>query len=172
MSIAFWINAIGFQLTWWACVWGAARGWPGLGPLAAGLLWAVHLAGAQRPGLELRLQLVAVLLGFAFETAFLQSGRIQFEAAWLAGWPPVWMLALWLAFATTLNRSLRWLRTRPVLAAGLGGVGGLLSYLAGEHMGAATLLGGLSTLVLIGLGWAVLTPLLCRLALHWDGVGK
>ena len=46
---------------------------------------------------------------------------------------PFWMLALWIAFATTLNHSMRWLMHRPVVAAIGGAVFGPLAYLAGRN---------------------------------------
>jgi hypothetical protein len=45
---------------------------------------------------------------------------------------------MWIAFATTLNVSMRWLRGRPELALLFGAVGGPLAFYAGERLGAVT----------------------------------
>ena len=58
------------------------------------------------------------------------------SGVWAQGWAPYWMVALWGAFATTLNHSLRWLTRRPVFAALFGAVGGPIAYSAGVQLGA------------------------------------
>ena len=49
-----WLNYAGFQLGWFACVGGAARGWAWAGPAAAAVLVGLHLAFAPDPKRELR----------------------------------------------------------------------------------------------------------------------
>jgi hypothetical protein len=65
------------------------------------------------------------------------------------------MLSLWLAFATTLNHSLRWLTCRPVAAALAGALGGPLAYLAGAKLGALTLATPAITLPFIAMLWTL-----------------
>jgi hypothetical protein len=72
-------------------------------------------------------------------------------------------------FATTLNVSLRWLRGRPLLGALLGAVGGPLAYLAGAKLGGIELLEPALALSALAAGWALLLPLLQRLATELDG---
>jgi hypothetical protein len=61
------------------------------------------------------------------------------------------MLCLWIAFATTLGHSLRWLMNRPVAAAAAGAVGGPLAYLAAGRLGALEIATPAATLPLIAL---------------------
>ena len=76
-----------------------------------------------------------------------------------------WMVALWPNFATTFHTSLSWLAGRYALAAGLGAVGGPLSYYAGARLGALTLPDApLKSLLIIGLVWAAVLPLLLKAA--------
>ena len=77
---------------------------------------------------------------------------------------PPWMIGLWLNFAATLNQSLGWLHGRPLLAALFGAIGGPLAYYGGARLGATETLPGIEGMVLLAIGWGVMTPLLFRLA--------
>jgi hypothetical protein len=76
------------------------------------------------------------------------------------------MWALWLLVASTLNSSLSWLNSKPVLGIVLGAICGPLSYEAGIQMGAATWGSGskILGLGLISVVWAVAIPLF----FYWD----
>lgn len=164
-------NIVAFQAGWLACVLGAAGGRPWLGPLVALPVLAFHLRSAARPGVELALLAAAGLTGLALDSLLVLAGRLAFEEGVLVpGLAPYWMVALWLLFATTFNVSLRWLRTRPALAALLGAVGGPLAYLAGARLGAAEVLEpALATHLAVALAYALATPLLLALARRLDG---
>ncbi len=77
---------------------------------------------------------------------------------------------MWMLFGTTLNVSMRWLRGRELVAAAFGLLGGPLSYLAGQKLGGISLVDELAALTALGLGWAVIMPLLLRLAAVFDGI--
>ena len=72
-------------------------------------------------------------------------------------------------FATTLNVGMRWLRKSTLVAAIAGAIGGPLAFLAGERMGAVSFADPATSLVVIGIGWAVLLPVLVQLAIRFDG---
>jgi hypothetical protein len=133
-------NFLMFYLGWFACVVGAARGLPWAGPLVVAALLVIHLQFTPSRRREARLIALVGLLGFGVDTLQASAGFYSFADAGAAAWLcPPWMVALWLIFATTLNRSMGWLSGRPVLAAILGGVFGPLSYLAGARLGAIEL---------------------------------
>ncbi len=160
-----------FQIGWFACVLGAAHGVAWAGSLAAVAIAGLHLAAAQRARVELRLLLIAIALGFAWDSAVAAAGLIAFSGGGLLEQlAPHWMAALWLLFATTLNVSLRWLRGRSGLAAVLGLIGGPLAYYAGAQLGALNFPDPAAALAAQAIGWAVLMPLLVRLAARFDGV--
>ena len=81
---------------------------------------------------------------------------------------PIWILTLWLAFATTLNQSLSWLKNHLWLSALLGMLGGPLAWLGGMHLGGLTLSDPFMSLVIIGCGWAVIMPVLFILANRYE----
>ena len=164
-------NIVLFQIGWFGCVLGAANGLPWVGSVLALIIAGLHLRLAQRPRVELKLLLIAVMIGYAWDSAIASVGLITFTGGGLAqGLAPLWMAALWLVFATTLNVSMRWLRGRWLLAALFGAVGGPLAYYGGVQLGALSfpdLPLGLATQTV---GWAVLMVLMLRLSVYFDGI--
>src|SRR5690349_24079488 len=138
---------------------------PQAGAAVAVLVAAVHLV-LRRERVELQLIAAAFLAGVVVDTVLVISGQVQFASAWPPSWSPFWMLSLWIAFATTLNHSLRWLMTRPLAAAVAGAIGGPLAYLAGARLGALTLAEPLMGVALIAVLWACALCALAMVVLH------
>jgi hypothetical protein len=164
------MNVVAYQCAWFACVLSAAALQPviGIAVAAAVVLW--HLHSATAPRRELALIAVAVLIGAAFETLLIAGGWVSMpQAVLFASVTPLWMVALWAAFATTLNVSLRALRKQYLLSAVLAGIGAPLAYYAGARMGALQWVHEAPALLVIALGWALLTPLLMKSAQRFDG---
>jgi len=169
----FFLNILLFQAGWFAGVLGAARGFPWVGVAAAAAVAGWHLWQAQRPRQELKLLLLAVALGATFETALVQLGWLRFDGGALAsGLAPVWMVALWSNFATTINVSMRALRGRLLFAAALGGVGAPIAYYSGGRLGAVDFPDPGMALAAIAAGWAVMTPMLFLAARRFDGYAR
>ena len=164
------VNAVGFQLAWLALVLGAAFGSDFLALAFAALVVAVHLAASSMPLREAQVLVVVAALGTAWESVPLALGWIDYRgAAPFAGFPPYWLAALWLVFATTLNGALGWLRERLLLAAGVGAVVGPLCYLAGERLGAVAFVERASGVGAQAFAWAVLLPAALAIAARLDG---
>ena len=164
------LNAALFQAGWWSCVLGAAHGHAAWGVIVAAAVIAWHLARAARPRRELALASIAALAGAVFENALARSAWVRYadDGASLA-FAPVWIVAMWPLFATTLNVSLRALRTHPWIAALVGLAGGPAAYYAGARLGALELVSPGNALAAIAAGWAILTPALCAAARRLDG---
>ncbi|MED5618501.1 DUF2878 domain-containing protein [Ideonella sp. BN130291] len=163
------LNAAGFQLGWFACVLGAARGEAALGTGVAALLLALHVATAPRRRQEALLIGGVVLLGFAWDSALAAAGIVRYDTGvLLPGTAPYWIGALWALFAATLNSSMRWIRHRWRVALAFGALGGPLSFWAGVRLGAAAFPDTTLALAALSLGWAVWMPLLVHLAARLD----
>jgi len=156
------LNFAMFYLGWFACVVGAAGGRFWLGPAVVAVLLLVHLSLVSERRREIRLILVIGLFGFAVDTVQVSAGLYAFTHTGAAPWLcPLWMVALWMIFATTLNASMAWLAGRYGLAAALGALFGPLSYLAGARLGAIELSANpLLSLGGIALVWALAMPTL------------
>lgn len=158
-------NLLAFQVGWWGVVLSAAHGHPGWGLALVAALLGGHLRWVRPRRSEVLLIALVSLIGFALEGLILASGWVGYGLGGSSSdLAPLWMVALWANFATTLNVSLRFLRGHPWLAAALGGLGGPLAYWGGAGLGAMSFpdLGtGLAALALV---WALVTPLLVALA--------
>jgi hypothetical protein len=79
------------------------------------------------------------------------------------------MVCLWLLFATTLNVSLRWMRSKHLLAMIFGLLGGPLAYLSGQKLGAMQLLAQTISLIVLAVFWGLMMPVMLWLASVFDG---
>ncbi|MBL0225048.1 MAG: DUF2878 domain-containing protein [Geobacteraceae bacterium] len=159
------INVVLFQAAWFAAVLGTAHGMPWLGPLAMLPTLAIHLALQDNRSGEVELLLLAGLLGFLFDTAFVTGGVFTpLQHLFPRPFSPPWMICLWLNFAATLNVSMSWLRGRYLLAAAFGAIGGPLAYYSGAKLGATEALPTSTGMLLLAIGWGLMTPLLTWLA--------
>lgn len=160
------LNFASFYAGYLVCVLGAGAG---LSVAATGLsagLIVLHLWFAAERGREARLLSVAGVVGLGAETAHTAWGILEFSGTELAlGEVPLWMPALWMLFASTLNSSLGWLAPRRILAAALGAVAGPFSYYAAIRVGAVELHPDLFySLCVLAVTWTIATPALCALA--------
>jgi Protein of unknown function (DUF2878) len=166
-----WINALLYQLTWFAAVVGAAHGWWWAGPLMLVPFAAWQLGVGPARGVDGVLMTCAGMLGFALDSLLVQTGLISYAANWpeprLA---PIWIVALWLAFSLTLNHSLAILKSRLLLASALGAIAAPLAYgVAGAAWGAVSFPGSrVQALFALGLAWGLVTPALLVLARFLD----
>lgn len=76
---------------------------------------------------------------------------------------------MWMLFATTLNRSMGWLKGKLMLATVLGGIAGPMSYIAGQKLGGMQFVEPVAALVFLAVGWAAVMPVLMILASRLDG---
>lgn len=169
----FWINLVGYQLVWFCTVIGAGHGlaWPAL--LAVALFAAMQLTISDNRRVDLQLVGVAVLIGIVLEGTLAYSGLVHYTAhvpALPPGGAPLWILALWAAFALTLRQSLRYLQAHPRIAALLGAIGAPLAYASASRGWSAVTFAAPAwhALVVIGMGWAIGMPLLATLARRWS----
>jgi hypothetical protein len=160
------INLTLFKLGWLAVVFTAAAGMAEVGVATVALVAVVHLVRAKSVSNELSLLIIAGLIGLAWETLLVQTNMLGYPAS-DAGVAPYWIVAMWVLFATTLNVGMKWLRKNLFLAALAGAIGGPLSFIAGQKVGAVEL-GDYSVLV-IGIGWAILLPTITLVAAAFDG---
>jgi hypothetical protein len=167
------VNLAASEAGWLACVSGAANGMPWAGPLVVLALVAIHLWLSKRPGPELTLVILAVMIGLVADSVLVVTGLVSYPSGtWIEGLAPYWILAMWAMFATTLNVSMRWLRNRNALAAALGAVFGPLAYLAGQEFGAITFNRPALAIAALAVIWAAAMPLLVALARRLDGVSE
>ncbi len=159
LTEATWFNAIWFQLTWFAAVLGRET----LLPLTAALI-LLHLALVPDRLRELRQIGLVALVGICIDAALSGLGLFDFAGSAVI---PLWLCALWLAFATTLSRCFSFLADRPVLTVLAGALVVPLNYAIGAGLGAVELGYSMTgSFMILSLVWAILLPSLYMLVDH------
>lgn len=151
------VNYALYQIGWFACVFGGASLRPWTGFASAITLVGVHLALSVKRSLEVRLVVVATAVGAVVEMIQISAGTYRFTSGTVFdALPPPWLLAMWAQFATTFRFSLASVVARPVRAMLFGAAGGPIAFLAGERLGAVTLLPPLAFgLLRLSILWAI-----------------
>ena len=168
------VNFVLFQAGWFACVMGAAQGMYWAPLLSIAVVVAVHLSLATDWRREAVLLAAAGVLGSGVDTALIAAGAYE-PVRWLlpAPFTTLWLILMWVNFATALNVSLAWLSGRHVLGVLLGAAGGPMAYYAGERLDALALTRPLTwSLVAVGAAWALAVPLLTGLAARICGPSR
>jgi len=154
------INFIFFQLVWFVCIIGAAKNETHTAVAFSLLIVLFHFYLTKHKANELKILLLASIIGFLFDGFLLKSELVLYaDHGWSYSITPLWIIILWMGFAITINSSLSWLKKKLNLSILFGAIGGPLAYLAGEKLGAVTLLTS-DALIIISTGWAIITPLL------------
>lgn len=125
------LGFITFNIGWWACALGAARGMPWLGPAVTPLFIGVHLYFSPTAKGEAIFFSLLALVGFALDTALIQFGL--FTMTPVSFFAPAWLVSMWLLMGMTFE-SMLMLRRKPLLLALSGAVSGPLSYYFGEAL--------------------------------------
>jgi len=164
------LNALAFKVAWIASVIGGARDLPALVVTAVVATIGFHLWRAAHPGRELAIVVLAGFIGLAWDSVIVAAGWVSYPTGIIvAGLAPYWIVAMWMAFATTLNVMFRGLRDRLGLAALLGAIFGPMSYVAGSSVGAVAIELPLMALGSLSVAWAVIMPILIIAACQLDG---
>ena len=153
-----WFNALWFQLTWFSCVIGR-ESWLG----ASFALIGLHFLLASAPRKELYNLTPIIAVGVAVDALLSAVGVFDFGSTLI----PMWLIVLWIAFATTITRAFAFFEQRPLMAAGVGALGVPFNYAIGAKLGAVNLpLEPMFTAVVLICVWGLLFPSLFRIAAH------
>lgn len=134
------LNIIAFHTIWVACAAGAGYGYSWAGPALLAFWLPVHFRLSPHRRADLILVVASAVFGTLVDTGYMLAGWIKFNGVTaFAGLAPLWITALWVNFALTLNHSLAFLKGRPLWSALLGAGGVPFAYYGGATLGAATL---------------------------------
>lgn len=162
------VNMAWMQALWFAAVMGAAVNltWPALAVLAGFAIW--QLFPANRICSDLAMIPVAVFIGFILDSNWIRLGWIEYSnPGKVPGLAPYWILILWAGLALTLNHSLAWMRSKPLMTGLITTVVSPLSYLGGESLGGLKIINdSWHWVVGLGVSWGIALPLLLWLADH------
>ena len=132
-------NVISVDIGWGACVLGAAWGYHWLGMVVVLLLLIIHITVIERDKIWIVfiVALMTIATGFLADTLLILLGTVE-PNRWLMP-PPytaIWDLMIWVNFSLTLDRALRFLQKKTILAAVLGAIIAPPTYYAAGRLGA------------------------------------
>ncbi|MGH1361845.1 MAG: DUF2878 domain-containing protein [Burkholderiaceae bacterium] len=163
-------NVVLFQIGWFSCVVGAAHGWIWPGSVLALLIAGWHLSRAISLLPEVKLIALTLSIGLLWDSLLVSLGWLRYpHGALIPSVAPVWIVALWLLFATTLNVSLRWLKPRLSTALILGAIFGPLSYWGASRLGAVDVIHPVALTIALAAGWGAIMPSLMFASRVFDG---
>lgn len=160
-------NYLSYYVGWLACVYGAAFGMSAMGVAVVALLVLIHFVLTHTLREEIMMIAVIGVLGTMVDSMQAITGLLFYhggyaKAPWLG---PIWITAIWVLFASTINWSFEWLKGRTWLTVVLGAIGGPLSYAAGERIGAVRFQNNyVVTMFALAVIWSVVLPLFFGLA--------
>ena len=151
-----------FQIGWFVCLMGGSY-WA-LGFTLFALV--VHATFIQHSAREWLLLAGVATAGIVWDGLLMSTGLIAFvppqNSVYIGQWVtliPVWLICLWLLFATTVNHSLYWLARYPLVSALLAALFAPVSYYAGVQISDAQLAQPIwQPLMAVALGWAIVFP--------------
>ncbi len=150
-------NFLWFYAVWLTCVLGREEAW-----FIAIALIVFHYALVRNRLNEFYFAATSLVIGAAVDTLLSFYDVFIFENDRLM---PVWLLILWFAFPSTINRGIKFLKRNIYLAVGVGGFGGASSYISGEYFGAVEFGHSyLLTSIILFLHWGIMIPILIQIS--------
>jgi len=156
------VNALLFQLLWFTAVQGNNY----YAVAATTAFVVIHALAVVNQWREWVAILTVTSLGYVLDSLLNTFGMFEFYGSGVINsgalqihFAPLWLLCVWIAFSSTLNHSLNWLNSWPLLASLLGALIAPLSYYAGAALSESSITQPvLLTLFLQALLWSLLMP--------------
>lgn len=142
----------------------------GANNIAAGITLlgvALHLLIISENGKkEAQFLVMAAALGILVDTLWQNLGILKFpvhEGTYAEGLIPTWLMAIWLAFATTLRHALSWMRRYRHFPFFIALVAGPMAYIGAAALGPIEIGYGPWGVVALATGWTIVFPLQLRI---------
>ncbi|MEM7564120.1 MAG: DUF2878 domain-containing protein [Pseudomonadota bacterium] len=156
------LNALWFQIGWVTCV------LFGTGLALVYVLLTLALYGLISPFSvkEWKLMIGIMLIGLITDVTMSLIGILDFP--YESHLPPLWLITIWFAFATTIHRSLASIVKNRSLMITFSSIGGALSYFAGVRLSDVSF-GFSNTASILGLAlvWAVVGFVIHAAYINW-----
>lgn len=150
------LNFILFQTGWFACVAYPDR----LGPVLVLVFLFVHFAlVSQHRFTELQFVGLGTVVGALLDGLWFRWGILD-DGTGTVLFTPLWLVAIWAIFMTTLSHSLNWISRKIWLAFLFAPFAGSFAYWSASKIGGVELPALAPSLIALALGWLVVFPLL------------
>lgn len=150
------VNAVLFQTAWLLCVLGGSV----VAVVTTAIVLTLHFQWVRDRRREAVFLLQCVAIGFVCDLGLVQSGTLITGGQL----PPLWLTCLWPLFGSTVGYALRPFHGRLLMCIAGGALLAPLSYFGGVRLaGIAMLEPAWLALIIIGVVWAIIFPLLVHL---------
>lgn len=149
-----------YQLAWWSCVLSVRADAAWIGLVVTIVVFAIHLGFSTSPAAEFWSVPAAAGIGFFADNLAAWLGAIRFESAaspFLLA--PLWIAAMWLAFAMLIVPCFAWLANRPLTAAVMGATSGPTAYVAGTALGIVEIPHFVRGIAVLAVLWGIAVPI-------------
>ncbi len=110
------LTLTGFQITWFACVFGEYFNLPLLGLIIGILYLFVFFYFISNKFLAFQICLIFSIIGYCFDSLLSINYFYKINSELTFGYLPIWFLVLWPSFITLFVDVLKFLKYRPILA--------------------------------------------------------
>ena len=155
------LNALLFKIGWWSCVILGSQNQANLAFVLGLCLLMIHFMYVSIHRVrDLKVIISITAVGFVIDSLLSYLGVFQFpQNAENNFFAPIWLVSLWMLFATTLEYSLRKLENKPWSSFLFGFLGGPVSYAAGRGFEILVFPNHFYiSLLIVGLIWGLLVP--------------
>ncbi len=154
-------NLASFYIAWWSMLISYWKGQPVIGWIVLAIVLAVHffVVSINKKKDLIEVSIIAGL-GILLDTILGNTGILVFKDPLLNFLPPVWLLGIWVLFATTISYSFVFLRNKIPAQIIVGGFFAPVSYITGAKFTLLALYQPFPTYYIIhGACWLVFFPL-------------
>ena len=126
----------GYQITWIACVFGE-KYYPqsALGLIVGIIYLFFFLTFTNNKKRSVKIIMLIATPGYFFDSLLVLSSAYNFESIWKLGVLPIWMVVLWLSFATLFVDLLVFFKRYTILGVLISSLLGPLTYYLGKPIG-------------------------------------
>ena len=120
----------------------------------------IHFSSLDNRNKEIFFAVLVGIIGTVVDTVLLQTELIEYQGVYTDNIAPLWITAMWVGFAATINHSLAWLKNKWIISFALGAIFGPLSYYTGIKFEALHFEISVLTISILALLWGVVIPYL------------
>lgn len=155
------INFFTFYIAWWSMLISQWKGMPVIGWAVFAVVIAIHFlkVSINKKKDATEIAIIAVI-GVLLDTALAKAGMLTFQNSYSEFLPPLWLVGIWILFATTISYTFVLIRNKVVAQIIIGGFFAPVSYITGSKFLLLTTYQPFSTYYLVhGACWLVFFPL-------------
>jgi hypothetical protein len=155
------LNFFTFYIAWWAILISNWKNAPAIGWAIWAIVIVIHFFKISINKKKDLAEVFAIaVVGLLLDTILAKTGILTFNNHYSEILPPLWLVGIWILFATTISYSFVLIRNKILAQVIVGGFFAPISYITGAKFGLLSLYQPFSTYYIIhGACWLIFFPL-------------